>query len=571
MRTLKSFRYIGVAVCFFLLMMSVTPSLAQTTRSIELDPEDGKIGDRITVTGVGFNKSTSDIDKYAAIFLSGQEATVFDDIDDEVKSYEIVKEGVWLDEDGDFKTTFTIPEELDDGKDDKDVTSGTYYVYVCHYYTTTLPTIATRIRAVATLTITEGEITISPRLGPVGTLLEVTGNDFPADETLTFKFDNYVLPLEYGNKRTSSGGNFLSVISVPESVAGTHTVTVTASDSKVSEEFTVKPAITMNPTSGEANTKAIIQGTGFGRRTAIEVWFHNFRVATTVTNALGSFSLSFTVPNNLGTGLYAVEAEGENNIAKSKFTIITLPAQPVPEPKPWPSAPEQQAAISISAPSGHIEQVVVVSGVGFKVNDIVVVKYDDETMATTTTDSNGLFVIGIVVPASHYGAHKIAVNDGTNISEVSFTVESMPPPVPTLLVPEGGAKIKAPMSFYWAGVTDDSLPVTYDLQIATRSDFSSESILIDKKQLVKSEYTITSGEQAKLVGGSMPYYWRIRAVDSASNEGNWTYAGVFYVATAFPRWALYTIIVIGGLLLFGLGYLLSMRPRLRRGGADDGS
>ncbi|MBC8274399.1 MAG: hypothetical protein H8E40_05445 [Chloroflexi bacterium] len=56
--------------------------------------------------------------------------------------------------------------------------------------------------------------------------------------------------------------------------------------------------------------------------------------------------------------------------------------------------------------------------------------------------------------------------------------------------PEPGDKLQAPITFYWTGDTDDSWPVAYDLQIATDKEFSRDSIIIEKEDLAKTEYTI---------------------------------------------------------------------------------
>ena len=133
MKYVKSFRIFGMVVILSMLMVTMPVALAQTAKSIALLPTKGKIGDRITIVGEGFNKSTPDMDKYAAIFFSSQKASTDDDIGNEVKAYKLVKEGVWLDENGVFETTFIIPSELDDGDDEEDVITGTYYVYVCHF------------------------------------------------------------------------------------------------------------------------------------------------------------------------------------------------------------------------------------------------------------------------------------------------------------------------------------------------------------------------------------------------------------------------------------------------------
>jgi hypothetical protein len=64
-----------------------------------------------------------------------------------------------------------------------------------------------------------------------------------------------------------------------------------------------------------------------------------------------------------------------------------------------------------------------------------------------------------------------------------------------------------------------------------------------------------------LAGQEAPFFWRIRAIDGASNEGKWTGPGTFYVAEALalPDWLMYALAGLGGLLLFIVGYLLGRR------------
>ncbi len=151
--------------------------------------------------------------------------------------------------------------------------------------------------------------------------------------------------------------------------------------------------------------------------------------------------------------------------------------------------------------------------------------------------------------------------DGTNTEQFTFTVESTPPPAPEPLVPELGAKVKPPVAFDWKNVIDESVPITYCLQIATSRDFSSDSIVVEKEGLQTSVYTVTEAEQAKLVGQADPYYWRVRAVDGAANEGEWSGTGEFYIPAPFslPNWALYTLIGLGAVVLFVVGYWLGRR------------
>ena len=561
MKGSRFFTVFGIAIILVLLsaMIPVTP--AQAARDITLDPERGSIGDKITVTGTGFNKSTATEDKYAAIYFSNQVATTLDSIGTKVTSYEKVKDGVWLDEDGDFRVTFKVPSLIDDGTVKTAVDRGNYYVYVCHYLGTT---IVPRITAIADFTVIKGEILLSPQKGVVGTLVEISGTNFLGRTDLTFKYDDTSLSIESGHKWTGAAGSFITTVRIPESTAGIHKISAIAAGTEVSATFTVKPEITVSPTSGKANSLISVIGNGFGAKTQVTIWFDDIQLATTATSTLGHFSKSFNIPD-LEAGTYVVEAEGEANLAKARFTIIVPTPLPTPAPTPTPTptpAPAPPPVISTSVASGYVGQGISVSGTGFRAGGMIAIKYDDQVVAATAADSNGLFAASFTVPSSKYGTHTITASDGTNTSKLNFDVESVPPLAPALLLPGMEAKLTAPIRFYWQDVTDDSLPVTYTIQIATSPDFTTASTVLEKKGLTRTEYLVTEQESLKLSVREKPYYWRVRAIDGALNEGNWTNTAIFYVADAgMPTWAIVVIALIGALFLFGLGYLISMRSR----------
>jgi hypothetical protein len=92
-------------------------------------------------------------------------------------------------------------------------------------------------------------------------------------------------------------------------------------------------------------------------------------------------------------------------------------------------------------------------------------------------------------------------------------------------------------SFEWEAVSDDSQQVVYTLQVATGEGFTSASLVLVQEGLTSPEYTLT--EEEKLAGRSAeePYYWRVRAVDGASNESDWSEVGQFHVsASLLPPW-----------------------------------
>jgi len=552
MKSIRIMLLLCASVLLLLPLILGGPVLAQTvTRGIVLEPDSGKIGEKVTVNGTGFNKSTETADKYAAIYFSSQKATTADDIGIAVNTYRIVKEGVWLDEDGGFRTTFIVPSVLDGGKVEAEVIGGTYYVYICHYQTPTY--ISPRIRALAPFTVTKGELTLSPKKGAVGTVVEISGADFPKRAELTFKYDGKTVSIDSGNKRTTSTGTFVSAIRIPDSVAGAHNITAIADSTAVNSSFTVKPELVIIPSSGQANTKATVKGTGFGGGAKVTIWFHSVGLATATTNERGNFSQSFTVPE-LEAGQYTVDAEGENNVAKTRFTLIAPTSSPAMPPASV--SPSATPTISLGASSGHIGQTVAVTGNAFKADGLIAVKYDGTVIATTTADSSGLFKVSFSVPPGGNGEHIIIAEDGASAQQVKFTVESGPPPVPKLVFPEMAGTAKAPITFYWSSVIDDSLPVTYDLQVATDSKFSSNSLIIERTGLTRNEYTVTRSEYEKLTRAKSPYYWRVRAIDGALNEGQWASHGTFSITTALPNWALYTIMAAGGVFFFIFGYLV---------------
>ncbi len=164
------------------------------------------------------------------------------------------------------------------------------------------------------------------------------------------------------------------------------------------------------------------------------------------------------------------------------------------------------------------------------------------------------------VPGKH-GDHSITASDGTNTSKATFTVESTPPIIPQPLKPEMGVKVKTPITFDWEDVTDNSSPVTYNLQVALASDFTASSLLLDKTAIAKSEYTLTDTEELKLAGQTSRLFWKIKAIDAALNESDWTGTGDFSVSQPFKftGWPLYLSIGVGAVLIFLLGFWMGRR------------
>jgi hypothetical protein len=199
-----------------------------------------------------------------------------------------------------------------------------------------------------------------------------------------------------------------------------------------------------------------------------------------------------------------------------------------------------------------------ITGEDFRANHDITITYTSEPVVFhTTSGADGSFSYPLTIPPSVGGNHTITVTDGYTTKEFTFVMESAPPPIPPPLLPMMGVKAKSKAYFDWEDVTDDSMPVTYDLQVASDADFAT--ILVNKTGLTTSEYTLTDAEKLKSTKKEAPYYWRLRAIDAASNASDWTGAGTFYVGFIFAipeltGWVLYGLIGAGVLLLFFLGF-----------------
>jgi uncharacterized OB-fold protein len=510
------------------------------SESIELQDSDedeidqAEIGDKVYVVGEDFEESDTE-DYYVTVYFSADKADEGDEIDDEVENYEIVKSSEWVDEDGYFDTHFYVPDELTNGEDDEDVTGGDYYVYVTYED-------EEEIVAMAELQIIAGEIELSPDDGPVGASVEITGTDFSGREDIVVEFDGDELDIEDGDTDTDSAGRFECTIIIPESTAGDHTITVTDDAGGSAEAtFEVKPEITLSDSSASPGRSVTVNGTGFGDEVDVTVEFDGDEVAAGETDDYGSFEVSFMVPVK-SAGTYTIKATDDD---KNKYTVDFAVV----------------AGITVSPTTGNVGDDFIVSGAGFRTNTAVTITFVSQ-QTTATADSAGEFTAAITVPAGKNGKQTVTASDGYSTVTADFEVESTAPPVPTTILPLAGDKAKSQAVFEWEEVTDPSLPVTYNLQIAT--DVNCTSIVLQKTGLTSPTYTLTEGEKLASTGEEAPYYWRVQAVDGAGNISNWSMPSSFTVGFSFgviPNWALFTLVGIAALLIILVVYLVVLRAR----------
>ena len=510
----RGYYYVRVEVPYDTTADADASASFEITPEIELDDSSGNVGDTITVDGYGFYDSAT--------------VTIYYDGDSVGTDY--------TDSDGTFDDfTFTVP----------DSTKGTH-------------TVKARDSAGYSPTVTftvSPEITISSSSGAVGDTITVSGTGFAASSDITIYFDGDEVDITGGDDDTDSDGSFSgATFTVPETSRGSYTIKAKDDDNNYdTATFTVAQKITIDPTNGFSGITVTVTGTGFKASYTITIKYNNYPVTTVpttvTTNSTGYFSATFVVPASLA-GTYVVEASDGTNTATANFVSTT------------------DATISqttTTAAPGYVGMQLTITGTGFKASSTITITYTSTPVVFTTTSlADGSFTYVLTIPPSTGGSHTITVTDGAVTKIFDFYMELNAPPVPLLLLPLIDEKAKAEASFEWNPVSDvspASSPVTYDLQVAADATFTT--LLVNKTGLTTPAYTLLEEEKLESTSKEEPYYWRVRAVDAASNASDWSYASTFYVGFTFEftGWVVYVTMALIAVAFFFLGLWLGRRAR----------
>jgi hypothetical protein len=390
---------------------------------------------------------------------------------------------------------------------------------------------------------------ITPTVGPVATAVTVTGTGFRASEAIALKFDAAAATTT--PVTSDAKGSFTATFNVPAAASGTHAVTAADTVNTSTKSFTVSSTAASTPASGFVGTKITVTGSGYLATAAVNVLFDSAPVKAGTSDANGNFNISFDAPAK-AAGAYKIRVTDGTNSKDLDFTVTTSAAI---------------SPVTSNAAPGNVGQAITVSGVGFKPGASLAVTYDNKPIATGTVGADAKFSVTFNAPASKTGQHTITASDGLNNLALPFFMESTPPPAPAQTEPIAGSRLKGDGVFTWSPVTDPS-GVTYVFQIATDSAFTTSSILLEKTDLTSSQYTLTKEEKLKPTKKDLPDYWRVRAIDGASNEGAWSNARSLIVGSPFPAWAVWTLVGLGAvivlLFVFWLGRRTSAKPPTTR-------
>ena len=377
------------------------------------------------------------------------------------------------------------------------------------------------------------DIEINPTSGWVNTVVGIYGSGFASGET------NIKVTYDGGTVKTNiaadARGSWQSSFSIPSSSQGGHDIraygAVTNESDLQSASFSVSPGIKLEPVSGYlggaiyVGDGLYVGGVGFeANETGIKITYDGALAVSNITaDAKGSWSDKLDVPPS-SKGEHIIDASGEITRASDIVDAIVIVS-----PK-----------VELNPTSGAIGNEITVHGTGFAANQIITISYDGAKVASNAaTDAKGIFTTSFKIPKSKAGDHTITVTDPTAaVFSMKLSVESAPPPTPNLISPEPGSEFgffgRTTVTFRWSTVEDPS-GVYYVLEISPSPDFAGT--IIRKEGLTGTEYTLTTDEG--VTKGN--YYWRVKAVDGADNQGDWTNGQLFKIGGIY--WWMLLIVV----------------------------
>jgi hypothetical protein len=474
--------------------------------SITIDASIGNVGDTITVEGTGFGDSESDIE------------VTYDDTSE--------KTGITADDNGSWDADIAIPAS----------TTGNHTIDASGS--------STEAEDVADLSFkVSPKITLKPSLGGVGTEVIVTGTGFGSAET--------GIKVRYDGKDLKTGlvadvkGSWSMSFTVPSSIKGEHTVDSSGASTDASDVpdtiFTVSPTLIIEPTTGFVEDEIEIKGMGFAtNEDGIKVTLDGKVVEDGIeADETGNWSATFIIPEVVN-GTRTVDAYGDTTLAADVLN----------------SSLDVQARVVLKPQEGNIGDTIYVYGTGFSKSKDVSVKYGETAVSTVlSTNTDGSFTTSFEAPSGVSGQITVQATDTEDVTASSiFSIETSPPDTPRVASPKDGARVgylgDTKVTFDWTDVADPS-GVTYSLQVSDQADFVIN--LVDLTDIKESQYTLMEAE-------SLPpgkYYWRVKAIDGAGNEGEWTVPNV--IKTAFVTVNTFIIIVV---CVIAFIIILAVVPRL---------
>ncbi len=251
--------------------------------------------------------------------------------------------------------------------------------------------------------------------GVVGSLVSILGNGFASGAHISVLYAASS-PVAVCAGSTNLTGAFVCSFTVPDSIAGSHTVTATdASSNTASSTFTVLSNLVVNPASGIVGSSTTATGTGFAGSSSVSLtWDGSTSLSCTsgslTTSANGGFNCTFTVPADVAGSHPVAATDGSSNSASTSFTVVPH--------------------VVLVPTHGTVGSTFTADLTGFANSYYVSPNYNTWDGSSIPIGSivgtgSGSWTLTFVVPASAHGSHTFLANDGFGDSaSATFNVDA---------------------------------------------------------------------------------------------------------------------------------------------------
>jgi len=471
--------------------------------SVEIDPEEGPVGTKLTFTGTGFAASQDVQVSFLGAATAGKADTM-----------------------GSWTLNYTIPATPASGYTfDIEFKEGTtWYDLLPGKNFEVTPEIA------------------GPSLGRVGQTIQVSGTGFGSEETnikVIFRRQGTSADVVAKDGITADDkGSWTADVVVPSIQGGGYVIDASGPMTKAGDvpeiSFTMGARILAEPTSAQVGDPITVTGAGFASgETGIRITFDGQVQATVTARTNGAWESSFDLPVST-YGSHTISASGDVTKDASTATVST------------------RAKIEAISPSqGPPGDSVSVSGSGFSSNQRLNATVGGVAVPESwQTSSNGNAVINFRVPrGSVEGRQTLVVSDaGGATAQDYFTVTEKILQTPQPISPRNDTRLRSgEVTFRWGAITGSSSSFTYTLQISNSPDVATYVRSIPG--LATSNYTVP--QEDPLLEGT--YYWWVKAVDDFDNESPWSDSSSFNVSP-IPTWVWVVIGVVIFLVLMVVAY-----------------
>jgi hypothetical protein len=248
----------------------------------------------------------------------------------------------------------------------------------------------------------------TPTCGPVGTNVDVNGNNFQGATHVTFNGVEASVSVQSGHliKTTVPTGATTGKIGVLTADGST----TSADDFTVSSSCAPTPMISsFSPTSGPVGTSVTINGTGFTGATAVT--FGGVSAGTFSVNGAGT-RITAIVPSGAVTGKITVTTPGGTATSATNFTVTGAAAPTIS---------------SFSPTSGPVGTSVRINGSNF--GGTTAVRFNGVAAASFTVNGQGTRIDTKVPSGATTGRITVTAPGGTATSATNFTVTSAAPTI----------------------------------------------------------------------------------------------------------------------------------------------